>query len=869
MNLTEVHFGCNGSPFFMGERIAKNESGKSEKQIYLDLPRTEPRRIEDAENSEPPDFKDPDAIRDGAVAADEDRKLNGIVFMRPFLEGASLPFTITAESSALKLCPKAGCLECRFEDPETLRIRGSGTGLRFYAPLPDHEAAVDRQDGTYQLCIEASCEFLFIPMKGTAVMDNPWELMHGGTRKLLLTFLPDKDGILELAVRMASSSCEQKNGYLPFEECSAGLFRDASADPERIVIFLPQSSLSPAMPEYEAEEATAIPDENAGPSVKELWTRPILPRSGNGKLLLSSTGKYDLRSVQFSRRGSFICIPENDEDRCLYLSVTRSPEMWAQRLHLIRTAPVLGNTELPYEYDVTPGMLTVRTCAGFIDYCFDGDGRLHIRGDRIVLRLEADLLPGESCVPGENGVWKASFDTVGNLFFIPVRGVLRYRTCTADGRSLKNGFILECVPDGNSVFETVIENGTGSIPPAARYMSFEDCVKDAEKDFESFAGRFPQLPEAFRDQAGLAAWVIWIHTLGPSGLLRNPVVYMTRSQWVRAFSWQQSFHAMAACRDIREAWKLLLTVFDYADRCGQLPDSISDIGGTWRVTKPALQGLAILCLTEKHSLSGLPVEAVSDLYTRLSRTARWWLSFRDRNNSGLPQYFHADESPGEFCSVFRKGVPLYAADIAAFVALTAEACGKLAGHLGKTDDEQDWFNVSHEIIRKMISMLWDGERFQARLVSTGEIVESRCILQFLPVMLGTRLPREILEKMLSRLTDEREYLTPSGLVVENLCDDTGDGIPMGTTVYLNTLFAVALKFAGEEAIARDIAGRALKLLTDRGFCFLDLREEASGDPGTYENMPRVKAPAPVSKWTSWLCACFFILADILTSAPDR
>lgn len=842
--LKDIYFGCTGSPFFLGERVAGTENRTAEKQIFIDLPRTEPRHAEEAADSEPPDLKDPAAIRDGAAAPADTRIWNGIVFARPFMNGLALPYTAAAEAQSLTIRTEAGTLELRFEDPETLRIRGRGTGLRFFAPLMDHEAAIDRQDGTYQVCIEAACEFLFVPLKGTPEMDNPWELMHGGTRKLLLTMLPDGNGELEAAIHMAPSSCERRTFYLPFDECVSGSIREI---PE-----LPAEDRTQNIPE-EMPESMEGPDDAEQAEEETAACRPVPPREESGKILLGSGEKYDLRSVQFSRRGSFICIPEKDTDRCLYLSVTRSPEMWAQRLHLIRTAPILGSTELPYEYDVEPGKLTVRTSAGRIGYSFDREGRLHIRGSGIGLRLEADLLPGESLAPVDGGAWEAAFDTVGKLLFVPVTGTFRRRP-------RKGGFTLECIPAANRIFEAVMENGVESPAALPVYTPFDECVRDAEADFEHYAKRFPRLPESLRAKARLAAWVIWVHTLGPSGLLKAPVVYMTRSQWVRAFSWQQSFQAMAACGDLREAWQLLLTVFDYADRCGQLPDSIGDCGGTWRVTKPALQGLAMLWLTERYSTDGLTEADLSKLYTRLTRTTRWWLTFRDRNGSGLPQYFHADESPGEFCSVFREGVPLYAADIASFVALTAEACSKLAGQLGKAEEALKWYNISREIIRKMISLLWDGERFQAKLVRTGEPVESRCILSFLPVMLGSRLPREIMEKLLSRLTDEREYLTPAGLAVENLADADAESVPMGTTVYLNTLFAVALMYAGEETLAREIAGRALGLLTKKGFCFLDLREgpeETSGGTAS-----RIRKPAPAAKWCSWLCACFFILGDI-------
>lgn len=846
-------FGCGDSPFFVSERTAKNENKIPEKQLFIDLPRVEPRKTEEAGDQAPPDLKDHDAIRDSGAASAEDSALNGILFLRPFSGGASLPYTAAVSGNILTVTTNTGVLECCFEDPETLRIRGTGTGLRFYAPLLDHEAAIDRQDGTYQVCIEASCEFLFVPLKGPAVMDNDWVLWHGGTRKLLLTVLPDEDGSFEMAVHMAPSSCERKTAYLPFGEVKAL----ASARPPFIPAErIPKTAGRPESP-LTAFSGNGNPETKRDPApyAGDLLRCPLLPQTASDRIILSSTGRYDLRSAQFSRRGSFICIPENDEDRCLYLSVTRSPEMWASCLYLIRTVPVLGDTALPFEYDVEPGKMTIRTCSGTVEYCFDREGRLHVRGTGIGLRLEPGAPTFTGCRPGDHGSMEVSFSVAGRLLFVPVSGSLSFRSDACS---------LTFSPVTSGAFEAVVENGYDTVPLLPVYPAFDDCVRDAESDFDSFRKRFPALPEKAGEYALTAAWVIWCHTLGPSGKLAGPVVYMTRSQWIRAFSWQQSFHAMAAGNDIREAWKLLLNIFDYADRAGQLPDSISDIGGTWRVTKPALQGLAMLYLMDRYDCSCLAESDLEKLYAGLTRVTRWWLTFRDRNQSGLPQYFHADESPGEFCNVFRKGLPLYSADIASFVALTAEACGKLANLLGKKKEEAEWYAVSRGIIQKMTDLLWDGSRFQVRLVKTGEIVESGSVLAFLPVMLGDRLPKEIMDSMISRLMDETEYLSPRGITVENLKEEAEQDMPLGTVVYLNTLFSIALTFAGRTAEAKKIAVRALDLLAEKGFCFLDIRQDAEPISETADPlMPRIKFPAPAAKWTSWTCACLFILGDIV------
>ena len=850
----DLFFRYPDSPLFLGRRTAPDEEGRPVSQIFMDLPRTEPRVFQPQEQ-DPPDLSDPDTLRDKEATADKAQDPPGLFFIRPYQPGEALP---EEAPSPVSLC---------FDTPSCIRLRSRGTGIRVYAPLLDHEAAVDRQDGTFQVCFEASCEVLFVPLRGTAETDNPWSLWNGGTRRLLLTILPDESGISELAIHVTPTGTERFSTYRPFEQCLEAVRQEYAA-------FLQEHGLGNTPEAYRrwVRPPVKTDPEQRIDAGRLAWQRQeerllhtrLFPKEP-GPHLLSSTETFDLRAVPFSRRNCFLCVLEDDRDRSLYLSVTRSPEMWSQRLNLVRLTPCLDGQPLPMEYDVSAACLTMRTCAGTIRFAFDGDGRLHIQGSGASLKLSFRLLRGENCLPADpdRGAWDVSFLVLGHLLCVPAEGQLFCDAQWQEDLGSPGAFSMYCLPSGpDGTFHFVVENGYEAISPKPSYPSFDACVLDAEQDFVAFCRRFPDLPEKYAPLAPLAAWVIWTHSLGPSGDLLHAVQYMTRTQWTRAFGWQQSFHAMAARSDPAAAWQLLLTIFDYLSPAGQLPDSVGDIGRTYRVTKPALQGLALLYLMDRCDFSSIPREQVEDLYRKMSAFADWWITCRDRCGSGLPQYFHADESPGEFCSVFRMGVPLYAADVASFVALLAEACGRLAGRLNLPGEESRWMDVSRGIISCMLDRLWDGERFQARLVKTNEIVPSHCVLAMLPVMLGDRLPPQILSSMLSRLSSEQEYLAPHGITLEPICERRGDGLPQGTVAFIGTLFSVALFYIGQTDLSREIASRCADQLLENGFGFLTVGTSQNSH-ATDPDLPRIKTPAPVSKWSSWTCACYIILADLI------
>ncbi len=812
-----------GSPLFLGVRTARDEQGRIAEQVYIDLPRKEPRKLIDPESWSPPDMKNHDAMKDKAPTTADEAAPPGIIFLRPVLCGETLPFTMTRSSGAFTLNANGRLIEGCFDGPEQIRLRGDGVGLRAYAPLLDHEAVIDRQDGTYQVCIEASCEALFVPLKGSAAMNNPWSRWHGGTEKLLLDIAPDETGKFEIAIHITPSSTEMCASYRPFEEC---VLEDET---------LNMNGMQTNSPEISAQA-----------SRKQVEAMPIMKTRDTDKPLLGSEYANDLRATEFSRRGSFLCVLENDDDRELYLSISRSPEMWAQRSHLIRIAPVLWGRELPYEYDVTPGRMTIRTCAGTVEMCFDAEHRLHIRGTGVRLRMYFKMMLFENVCPMDNGDWEVAYSVLGKTLFSPIQGGVYCDGHWVPEASRADDFIMEWIPSTETgVFEAVVENDYTTVVRPEHFMGFDDCVRDAERDFDAFRARFPRVAEKYANMAKLAAFIIWTHTVGPSGNLKHEIVYMTRIQWLRAFGWQQSYQAMAASGDIREAWKLLMTMFDYQDKGGQLPDSVGDIGVTYRVTKPALQGLALLFLVERCDTSAISREQWAALYDRMARFATWWLTFRDRSKSGLPQYFHSDESPGEWCTVFEQGLPVFSADLVSFVALLTEACGKLAGWIGDRENERRWTDTSNELIRRMIDTLWDGDRFQTKLVKTGETLESRCVLEILPVMLGNRLPEEILDKL-----------------IDHMQNDQGKDafVPSARSLFYNVLICAGLESAGRGELARHIARLSADEIAKNGFSMMGGGEKDRNEPN---GMTRKKEPSKTGKWTSWYAACYIILAGLL------
>ncbi len=569
--------------------------------------------------------------------------------------------------------------------------------------------------------------------------------------------------------------------------------------------------------------------------------------------VLGSEQRFDLRAVPFSKRGAFLCVLEDEKDRNLYLSVTRSPDLWMQRKNLVRIVPVMDNKELIYEYEVQPDKLTIHTVCGTAEICFDEKNHLHIRGQGIHLRFSSSMMLFENCVSTEDGALEAAYIMIGKLLFVPLLGAMYSDAIWVPQKSRADDFIIEFLPAvETNRFEAVIQEYYSNGLREKFYLPFDDCARACAEEFTHFYKRFPQVSKKYEKEAVLAAFTIWTHTMGPVGILENEVVYLTRTKWLRAFSWEQGFQAMASKNDKNEAVKLLMNMFCYQNESGQLPDSVGENGISYMVAKPPIQGFAMNYLLRDFALTDLSKEECTRLYSGFCHLADWWLTNRDRNHSQIPQYYHSNESGFPDATIFRKGFPLQSPDLLSMLILLTEVCGKLALYAGASQGEtESWTKESQHLLNILLADFWDGKQFVARLAADGGIVESESAISYLPIILGKRLPQEIIETIAEQLMKEEEYLCEGGVLSENekspYFDGAGSYFSRGSILgAMQVFFVIGLEDAGLPDEAREIAERWCRLCAKNGM----LLQQQSLATISHDNA-----------WDSWTSACFLVLAS--------
>jgi hypothetical protein len=162
-------------------------------------------------------------------------------------------------------------------------------------------------------------------------------------------------------------------------------------------------------------------------------------------------------------------------------------------------------------------------------------------------------------------------------------------------------------------------------------------------------------------------------------------------------------------------------------------------------------------------------------------------------------------------------------DVSAYTVLNFEVQGDLAKALGKPEAEvSEWYGKSKALLERMIDRLWDGEHFVALREYTHDPVFSGSITHYIPLVLGSRLPQDIIDKMAADLSVEGVLLSKYGLATERLDSDLFEvqGVQMGRGAIdppAELFILTGLWEAGKKDLAREIIDRYCGRLMDRGF----------------------------------------------------
>ena len=586
-----------------------------------------------------------------------------------------------------------------------------------------------------------------------------------------------------------------------------------------------------------------------------------------------------LNSAPFGRRGSFFIIQQSDIGRDifgagdLWIGTTRSigyNYTGIDNTNRIMKIRLLKDGQyVPFAVSNSPGEVVLETDHGAMHICISGHRLLQFHTeDGLSLDLRAPLPVFHSMVRDLlDGSWLLSaYKNCVSWLFVPVKG-----SCVMDApydwRGMKHVHMHGTwLPDQNGVLDLSVEEFELETKRRDEYPEYNDSVAAVTKDFEHYRDtRFPPLPEEFADVRDAASWMIWSHTRTPAprSIIKRDMIIMMHQMFYQCYCWQQAFQAMAHSTNPDFAWDLLQSVFEYQDmETGQIPDHIDELHKTYVTFKPPIYGVALNWLLDRCDLSVISKERKVQLYNSISALYRFFFKFRDQDGDGLPEYHQCDETGCEDTSMCTKGLPLACPEIAAYLVSMADGLSRLAALIGSDSGAAEWENEAASwdaeaaaLTDRMLKAYWTGERFVAYRVGTRELIETGSISFFTPLVMGKRLPKEIVDRLVATLFEENVHISPYGVPSEALDSPYFEhGWSKGTIQSPTTcLVTLGLVFCGRMDEARDAALRYARTLKKSGFYHMI-------DPLTGVGNNKAIGINNTQYWAAWTCGVFAILA---------
>ena len=529
--------------------------------------------------------------------------------------------------------------------------------------------------------------------------------------------------------------------------------------------------------------------------------------------------------MPFSRRGSYICFANDNGGTNQYTTA----HLWIATSRLRPTDKNMNNVMSPNSFrqvkvelikdgiaqkcviDTTPYEITLRGDDGKVSFCI-GDPKYAVGKceDNLILRL-SPLPYIVRPMDLQNGCWKIPFSNY-YMLLVPLRGTLRAGAMGS----------IELLPDENGVFELVCEESLVDPKRRDTYMNYEESLAAVTEDFDSFERSLdPGAPEKYARRTKEAIWSLWGLTQMPDGetVYKRPMVRMMRSLFDEAFSWQHAMYAYFLSKNLDFSWQLLLSSFDNQDSTGKIADALA-YNGPGEPTKPPLHGVGFLYLYEHFDLSKRPLEELKFLYNGMEKWTQYHLEYRDLDHDGIYENQSPIETGWEDATYFRTGFPLISPDMNAYLALQEEALAKLGRMIGISEDVcAAWEAKSKDTIEKIIKICWTDEGWTSVNAVTGARSLPTGLPMYCALLLGKRLPQEIIDKSIEIIFREPGFQTPYGLATEDTTSPyfkSGGWCSGGIATPIYALLTVAFENCGRPDLAKKIALEHIELINNAG-----------------------------------------------------
>ncbi len=530
----------------------------------------------------------------------------------------------------------------------------------------------------------------------------------------------------------------------------------------------------------------------------------------------------DLRREPFSRRGTWWSIARltayPGRPAGLFLRTHHANEVSRDLMHL---ETLNGDEPVELACQATPTRLRLGTAARGLDICMPRPGRIRLRGTGLGLRLTTWRQHWEMLIPQSGAAWilrLGSHNLSATLTAVTGQATAVMQPDEAGKRQFR--FTLRPAADGSC--ELVIDDTRMVEDPVCALPAWADDLATVEAEWRHWLDRALPAPASLAATRAKAAYVGWSAIVAPSGAILREAMLMSKNYMDHVWSWDHCFNAMAtATQDVDLAWDQFAMFFDHQAPDGSWPDSIRDNTVCWLAWKPPIHGWALAWMLRR----GVRFDRtrLAQAYAALSRQAELWLARRDGDDDGIPGYHCGADSGWDNGTSFDTSPTgeVESPDLSAYLILQLDTLADLARRLGHPAAARRWRQRADDLLAALIAHSWRDDRFVA--LQSGAHQPSGpgdCLLDYVPLVLGERLPRPIFRRLATGLATPGRFLTRWGLATESPRSPLykSDGYWRGPIWAPSTMLIVdGLHRGGAKLLAANIAQRFCRLCRRSGF----------------------------------------------------
>ena len=431
----------------------------------------------------------------------------------------------------------------------------------------------------------------------------------------------------------------------------------------------------------------------------------------------------------------------------------------------MQLVPVHHGEEIAYAFETTPTECILHTAYGDIKCCFAEPTLILMQGENgLGVRFET-ILPMHGVLRwrGENA-WERSVASVSCYTFKAVKGTIDMNAKWEMER-LSTPYVRgELHPAEDGAFLLSIEETTDCGYIRESYPTYEEGLANVKADWEAFYSKLPGAEDKNKEKA---AFMIWSMIERPSGRLKKSILHSTFPKVAPV--WKACLTTAALAGNLPLAKELLLGQIDQQAENGQIPCYFDTANYDALNAGPPLQGWAVKQLMKKNDLkAAFSKEDLQALYEGYAKWAAWFDAYRDDDKDGIIQTEGMTEAGCVDSPIFQKYYIVELPDINAELALLEEVVGDLAGMLDLPEEQEKWYAKSKDRIAKLLEKFWNGERFVGFDHETKAVIDTQSIQFYRPLILGDRLPKEVIDKMAEDLSFANGFLTPYGFLSQHM-----------------------------------------------------------------------------------------------------